>query len=394
MDTPWDSYEPLRKQAPLYYSEEARAWFLSRHQDVLHYIKDKRLQPNWEKVPVVAIPPEQHDEFRLVTNTASQFFINWDSERHREIRKRLNPDYSPKAQRHSRIMVERIEFHCRKLLDACKARGELEAWQDFSTPLAFTIICEILGFPFEEEQSLLPKWAEDVILAFNFPSADQLHRSQKSLQELGGFVREVVAEKRKNLGGDMTSTFIEAENDGILNEDELVSQISFVILSGNQTVATQIVANLRYLLDNPALYRELRSDPDLIPVAVEEFLRYVSHLAFVPRFASEDMEILGQTVSKGEMVLLGLGSANFDPEVFDKPEVLDIHRNPNPHLSFGHGPHICAGMQLARHQMQISMRMMLETLPNLRLKEPPPDWITAPNGFRRLPHLRLCFDPA
>ena len=394
MDNPREAYEPLRKQAPVYYSEETQAWFLSRYRDITAYLKDARLRPSWEGVPLAGVPVERHNEFLLLKTTAGKFFVNWHLSRHKDLRKRLNPDFSPHTRRFSEQLFQKIEIRSREILKSCLGRGRMEVLTDYANPLSFAVLYDLMGLPLEDQEPL-SKMVESINRTFSMSSPEQAHESQENLIAFQACLRQVVQAKKKNLDGDVVSTLIKAEQEGILTEEEVLSQVSLLFLAGNQAVASQIAAHTYLLVENPEVCRELRANPALIPQASEEFMRFVSHVTILPRFAVDDLEVLGRKIRKGEMVLMGLGSANFDPEVFGDPETLNIHRSPNPHLGFGYGSHICPGMWLARYQLQISLRLMLEMLPNLRFQGTPPEWEPLSNGFLRgLPHLHLSFDPA
>lgn len=201
---------------------------------------------------------------------------------------------------------------------------------------------------------------------------------------------KLIAQKRVNPADDILSGLIQAEEEGDrLTEDELVAMVFLLILAGYETTVHLITNSVATLLQHPEQLAKLRADPELMPSAVEEILRFSGPVHATERcYTTEDITLHGVTIPKGELVFPLLGAANRDPAVFDNPDTFDITRTPNKHLGFGQGIHYCLGAPLARIETQIALKTLLDRNPNLRLAAPEALRFTTVPGFHsyeRLP---------
>ena len=187
------------------------------------------------------------------------------------------------------------------------------------------------------------------------------------------FVRELVERKQSNPGEDILTGLIEAEENGErLSEDEIVAMVFLLVIAGYETTVHLIANGILTLLENPEQLKRLREQPELMDSAVEEILRHRGPVHGTKmNYATEDVTIHGVTIRKGAPVIPMFGAANHDPRAFDDPEVFDVARTPNRHLSFGHGNHFCLGAQLARMETKVALTTLLERNPNLRLAVDP-----------------------
>jgi len=180
-------------------------------------------------------------------------------------------------------------------------------------------------------------------------------------EELTAFFEKMIEEKRQNLGNDLISLLIKAEQEGDkLSPDELVPFCNLLLMAGNETT-TNLVSNAVYsILETPGVYDELARHPELIPQAVEEAVRFRAPAPMIVRFVKQDTEIRGVSLKKGEGVIAFLASANRDETKFERAHEFDIHRHPNPHIGFGHGIHFCLGAPLARLEAAIAIEALLK----------------------------------
>nr|WP_237541741.1 cytochrome P450 [Streptomyces sp. SID4936] len=188
-----------------------------------------------------------------------------------------------------------------------------------------------------------------------------------------GYLTELVATKRRHPGDDVLSTLIAARDEGDrLSQDELISFCLVLLAGGYGTTADRLAGMVHLLLDDPRLYQRLRDEPERVPKAVEELLRYAqTNVQANLRVATEEMRLGGVTIAEGEAVMAVNSSANHDETVFDTPDLLDLDRDRNPHLGFGHGAHHCVGAQVARVQLQEALTGLLHRFPELRAAAPP-----------------------
>ncbi|MFI7123175.1 cytochrome P450 [Amycolatopsis sp. NPDC049868] len=252
------------------------------------------------------------------------------------------------------------------LLDRLDNPGDLVA--GFTAPLPQTVICELLGVPVEDRTDF-QRWAEIALtVGRNTPE-----EAADGLSKLFGYVTDLVAQRRATPTNDLLGTLVAARDDGdMLTDQELVMFGITMLIAGQETTANQLGNIIVTLLDRPETMAQLRNEPELLPGAIEELLRFVPlHSgAEQPHIATEDVQVANVTVKKGQAVLVSLNSANRDNSVFERPSELDLHRETGHHLAFGHGIHYCPGAQLARTQLQIGLGTLLQRFPGLKLAEP------------------------
>lgn len=237
----------------------------------------------------------------------------------------------------------------------------------FSLPLPVKVICEMLGVP-TEDMGQFHTWSDTVLGDWERNSDDVMSAAVDMFTYFG----KLIEMKRGQPADDLMTALIAArDQDDRLSEEELMVLGCTVLIGGHETTANQINLSLLTLLDHPAELAKLRADPELIPGAVEELLRYVRLGGLAPaRVTSEEVRIGGVTIPAGETVIPLFGTANRDPSVFTDPDRFDVTRAPANHLAFGIGVHHCLGAQLARMELQEAFRGLLGRLPGLRLAVP------------------------
>ncbi len=253
----------------------------------------------------------------------------------------------------------------------------------FSLPLPMRVICQMLGVP-PDDQDRFRGWSDALLGDWGRDQAEieaALDAMRRYLADLIEVKRAAPGRDRDDLDdlgdrgdrgdrGDLISALIAIrDREDRLSEDELVYMCLGILLGGHETTATQIDLSLLALLAHPAQLARLRSDPGLLPGAVEEFMRFVPLSASLPpaRVTAADVTLGGVTIPAGEMVFPVFAIANRDPSVFPDPDTLDVTRAPSTHVGFGIGAHHCLGAQLARIEMQEAFRGLLGRLPGLRL---------------------------
>jgi cytochrome P450 len=229
------------------------------------------------------------------------------------------------------------------------------------------VICELLGIP-GADQDQFRLWIETVLGA-------SLEESAESSRAMADYMRHLITAKRAEPADDLLSALIEATEEGDrLSEPELVATIFQLVVAGHETSMNFIGNGLLSLLLNPGQHQALLADRGLLPGALEEFLRFEGSVNLAThRFTAEPVEIAGTVIPAGEVVLVGLGSANRDPEQFEDPNRLNIARpgGAHGHLAFGHGIHYCLGAQLARMEGEVVFGRLLDRFPRMRLAVEP-----------------------
>src|SRR5204863_8887813 len=228
------------------------------------------------------------------------------------------------------------------------------------------MICELVGVPYAERDQF-----RDWVGAWMSVTALTPEQRGESIAQLAGYLADLAAQRRQNPTDDLLGALVIASDEGDqLTEDEVVQLTLVLLAAGYESTASQIVNFTYALLTHPDELALLRSRPDLMPGAVEELMRWVPLLTVadvLPRYAIEDVELSGGTVRAGEPVLLAKHAANRDPRRYEDPNRLDITRDAQGELGFGHGAHFCLGAQLARMDIQIALAAVLARFPNLRL---------------------------
>ncbi|MEA1854826.1 cytochrome P450 [Cytobacillus sp. FSL W7-1323] len=285
---------------------------------------------------------------------------------HRRLRMLVSKAFTPRYMEGLRPRVQEIAD---ELLDNVHSKGEMDLVKDYAYPLPINVISEMLGVPYEDREKL-KDWSSAIATGLGWGKQDAT--VAKNLQEFGEYTKQLVERKRMNPSDDLISQLIAIEAEGDrLDESELISMITLLIFAGHETTSNLIATGSMMLFENPKQLELLKKDLRLIPSAIEELLRYNGPSTAVgPRFAKEDVEISGNKIKKGDMVLVMVKAANRDEKIFTDSEDLDITRKINQHLAFGHGMHMCLGSPLARLEGEIAFNSLLRRMPNLSLKIP------------------------
>jgi hypothetical protein len=295
--------------------------------------------------------------------------------------------------------VEVLRSHIREivtsLLDAIESRGRMEVIADLADPLPCIVTAEMLGVPVKDYKQL-KAWSQDFAeMLGNFQhNPDRVPNVLKTVEETTAYFRSAISEIRRHPREGLIHALMTAEVQGDrLTEEEVIAN-SIVTMIGGQETTTNLIGNgVLSLLRNPEQLDKLRSDPSLIPSAVEELLRYESPSQHTARLAPQDTMLGGKLIRKRQAVIAVMAAGNRDPERFPDPDRLDITRKDNRHLAFGWAAHFCFGAPLARIEGQIAFAEMLGRLPNWSLEPEPLKWRTN-LGLRGLTRLRTRFgDP-
>jgi len=263
-------------------------------------------------------------------------------------------------------------------------------------PLPAAVISELIGAPHEDAERF-KDWSDDLALvafgAGGERGKDRHARAQESIEEMFVYFGELIERKRAEPGDDMISSLIEGEDGDALDETEMKGMCALMLFAGHETTTTTITSAVKVLIDNPEQLQLLRDDPAQAGKCVEEVLRYEGAIKLLHRWVLDDLEIRGRQIKAGERVLIVNSAANRDPLKFDEPDAFRIMRHPNAHVAFGKGIHACIGAMLARIEMRVAVRRMVERLPGLRYADPDPvfRWNSS-LASRGLAELRIAHD--
>jgi cytochrome P450 len=251
---------------------------------------------------------------------------------------------------------------------AAHSPGGVDLLAQFSRPFPLAVICELLGLPAEDRASFT-RWAGGISTA---SSALGIALGLRGLSHMMHYLREEISRQTKRPRDGLLAALIQAEEAGDrLSEDELLAMVFLLLAAGHETTLHQITASVLALFDHPDQVCALTSDWRLAESAVQELLRYVSFAQVTkPRYASEDTQLYDQHIRRGQMLFACLAAANSDPCVFENPERLVLHRQPNRHLAFGSGIHFCLGAKLSRVETEIALERLFTRFPRLHLAVP------------------------
>jgi cytochrome P450 len=299
------------------------------------------------------------------------------------------------------LLEPRVRELARGLVDAVAARGACDLVTDVAVPLPLYIIAEMLGIR-REDFARFHEWSDRLIaVAGNYDDPEKVADSTQAYVEYGTYLKDVFEARRREPREDLVTILVRAQQDGMLAEDEeamendeIVMLMTLLLVAGNETTRNAISGGMLALMENPEQRDLLRRRPDLIDSAVEEILRYVSPIICFRRTATAPTEIRGQAIRADERVLMLYQSANRDEAVFPEPDRFDVTREPNPHVAFGIGTHFCLGANLARMELRVMVRELVERLPDMRVAPGAVPTRVASTLVRGISSLPVVFTPA
>ena len=357
---PYPVYAALRDRDPVHRSALMNAWMFTRHADIDTILRDHRRFSNDPRKGTLSsrqragLPADE--EFTML-------FL--DPPDHKRLRALVNKAFTPKA-------VNALEPHIRSLLgtllDEVDDPAGFDLMQAVAQPLPVIVIAEMLGVP-PEDRAQFKIWSDQRARTLE-PSIDARERAlaETANKSLNNYFRPIIEERRADPKDDIVSALAQAEEEGDrLTELEMLNMLRLLLIAGNETTTNLIGNGVLALLRNPDQMQRLRDDPSLIPSAVDELLRFDSPVQTDFRRALEDCEVNGFPLKKRDNIVLLLGAANRDPDVFDDPDRLDVGRGDRSHLSFGRGIHHCIGAPLARLEGRVVLEMLLERFSQINL---------------------------
>ena len=353
---PYPTYRRLREKDPVHRSKLIGGWVVSRYSDVDAVLRDHR---RFGKNDV-------DDEGRPVAPTDGEVrsMLYLDPPDHTRLRSLVSKAFTPRSIEAMRLHIEQTVDG---LLDEVENSESFDVIETLAHPLPVIVIAEMLGVPTEDREKF-KAWSDDIALTVEIGRTEQERmRALKSRDELWEYFGAIIEERRREPKSDLISALNAAEDEGDkLSREEMLATLVLLLVAGNETSRNLIGNGLLALLRHPDQMERLRSNPDLIEPAVEELLRFDSPVQMDSRKVLEDMAFGGKQLSKGETLLLLIGAANRDPDVFADPDRVVLGRADTSHISFGRGIHHCLGAPLARAEGQIVLRKLLERYSDIK----------------------------
>jgi cytochrome P450 len=343
---PFPYYQYMREHHPVYFNPETNDWNVFHYREVQQVLSD---HANFSNTIIGGGDPQNPIAASMIAN---------DPPRHRQLRGLVTQAFTPRTVSQ---LSERISEIVQELLDKAIPQGKMDVVPELAYPLPIMVIAELLGVP-TEDRMRFKEWS-DAIVSSRLGSSD----SSGPQAEMGGYFMGVIAQRRQQPANDLISDLIAARLDGQqLNDLELLGFCILLLVAGHETT-THLISNAVICLDeHPAALEQLRAQPELIPAAIEEVLRYRSPVQYMIRLTSQNVTLGNQEIPAGQVIRAWIGSANRDEKVFPNAETFDINRDAKQHMGFGYGVHFCLGAPLARLEGKIALTAMLERLPNLR----------------------------
>jgi cytochrome P450 len=360
---PYPTYRALQTHDPVHRMPDG-SYILTRHRDLETVYKDTARFTSDKKVEFA--PKYGTDSLLFQHHTTSLVFN--DPPLHTRVRRLIAGALNPRA---IASMEPGLVTLVDSLLDAMQARNDVDLIEDFASAIPIEVIGNLLDIP-HAERTPLRAWSLAILGALE-PKLTQAQQQtgERAVADFLAYLRTLVAQRTRQPGDpdkDVLTRLIQGEavSGETLSEIELLQNCIFILNAGHETTTNLIGNGLELLLRFPDQRARLIADPSLIRTAIEEVLRYESSNQLGNRGVAEDTELGGVRLPKGTLVTLCIGAANRDPEAFDEPDRFDVSRTPNRHLAFANGPHICAGLALARLEGRIALSRFLARFPNYR----------------------------
>ncbi|RSO22402.1 cytochrome P450 [Streptomyces sp. WAC 06725] len=352
-----ETYEQVRDRPGLLRVQMAYgepAWLATRYADARLVLGDRRFS---------RAEGLERDEPRQSEGQRDSGILSMDPPDHTRLRTLVAKAFTVHQVEKLRPWVRELTHG---LIDELEAAGPpVDLVDRYALPIPVAVICRMLGVP-EEDRPKFRTWS-DAALSTSSLTAEEFEANR---EELRAYMAKLIEDHRTTPRDDLMTRLIEARDVGDrLSELELIDLCVGILVAGHETTATQIPNFVLSLLDHPGELERLRAEPALIKSAVEELLRFVplGSGAGFPRYATEDIEVGGTLVRAGEPVLVAVGAANRDALRFDEPGTLNIARDGNQHLGFGHGVHHCLGAPLARLELQEALIALITRFPKLHV---------------------------
>jgi cholest-4-en-3-one 26-monooxygenase len=380
---PYDYYRELRANDPVSHHEhgsyERGYWAVARHADVQRVSRDSETFHNAPNPFLMEEGQGQPDDAG-----ANDLLISLDSPEHVKMRKLINRGFTP---RRVADLTDRIRVRTDSILGELDGRDSCDLVEDIALWLPLHVIADLVGVP-EEDRRMIFDWTEK---SFGFDESVGVEERGQALISMYGYADGMCEIRRQEPHDDLISILLESEVDGD-HLTQMQIDLFFMLLqnAGSETTRNLITTGLLALLQNPEQYDKLRGDLSLLPVAIEELLRFVTPVIHFTRTAVHDTEIAGRPIAEGELVLMIYAAANRDDTAFADPDALDVTRQPNDHVAFGAGgPHFCLGASLARLEAKIMFEALLTRFDGLAVDGDPDSFPRVHSnlidGFAHLP---------
>jgi cytochrome P450 len=358
---PFPLLRRLRQEDPIHYVESMDLWLVSRYEDIAHLYMEPRLTGDRRKWSHYK-QPKPGSFFRWIDDHG---LMALDAKTRALQRKLLGSGLTPRGVKSMDEKIREVVDHFARPLH--ERTGVVDVMKEYTTPIPIVVIGTLTGVTASGvDVTTFSEMAQETIRGFfGFVSEEVQERSERNFLQLSEWVRETIRLRRIEPQDDLISHLVRVrEGDYGLDDEGIVAQVCAMLAAGTETTSSGGVTAITTLLDHPEALERVRQDRALIPQTVNEVLRFnFGGIGGTQRFALEDFEFKGRKFRKGQLVMLSMGGASHDPEIYEDPDRFDIDRNPDNLLTFGLGPHYCLGANLAKCELINIVDAALDFLP-------------------------------
>src|SRR6266850_1566602 len=367
---PYPLYRRLRTESPVHWDPYLHAWVVTRYADVITVLHDFSADrtPTPEQFAAMGL-----SELGPIAQVMMRQMLFMDAPAHTRLRGLASMAFTP-------ARVEVLRSHIRDIVDDLMEpllrAGSMDVINDIAAPLPAIVTAEMLGVPTSDCDNLKSWSADFAEVLGNFQhNPNRTARTLRCVEEMSSYFRDAIQRMKTDPREGLINSFMTAEIDGDrLTEEEIIANCIVTMVGGQETTTNLIGNGVLTLIKNPVEMEKLRSNPSLLPSAIEELMRYESPSQHTGRLAPEDTDLGGRLIQKRQAVIAVMAAANRDPERFPEPDRLDIARADNRHVAFGWGAHFCFGAPLARMEAQIVFDELLERFKEWMLPSGPLTW--------------------
>jgi len=378
----------LRREDPVHWSPQLNGWVLTRFEDISSVLRDPRFTSASTTQRIAMMSEAERQQLRPLNDSVRLWMGHTRREDHLRFQQLLKKFFSHRTVDQLRPKAQRLAD---RLLDAVQPRGEMDFVHDVAHQLSAGMIAEMLGTPINDI-GLLQRWSRNINLLFRALDLNGLLQVQGTIVEMSEYLRHFVAARRQKRQEDMISAFLDAKEEGAIHsEEEIVANCILLLSAGHETTASLLSNGMLLLLQHRDQLERLKREPELLPSAVEEIMRFEGPAATLTRMALEEIALGPKKIAAQQTVYLVLSAGNRDPEVFAQPDVFAVNRRVMKQLGFGYGTSYCLGAPLARMEAQVCFSTVLSRMPNLEPRFTVPDWLPLPPLWRNLSSLKVSF---
>jgi cholest-4-en-3-one 26-monooxygenase len=363
---PHETFTELRANAPVYFHKEPNGrgyWAVTKHSDIMAISRDPATYSSHRGATF--IEDQTEDDLSVM----QMVMLNMDPPQHLRFRGMVKHAFVPKMVMGLEQKIRRV---VRQIVDKIATTGRCDFVQDVAMELPLQVIAEMLGVPIED-RFMVYQWSNQMLDSQQVAGVNNERDSAAGMaaaMEMWQYAGALGQQRFENPTDDLISMLMKPVSDGGLKAEEFASFFMILFVAGNETTRNAISGGMLALMENPEQRERLLADSSLLPLAVEEIVRWVSPINYFRRTATRDVELRGCKIRENDKVVLYYPSANRDEEVFTDPFQFDVGRQPNDHLAFGTGQHFCLGANLARLEIRVMFEELLKRLPDISLDGP------------------------